>query len=331
MPAINIGDVQLVVQTVQQTQPSLKIMDDSGDIYYVNMTEGACPQTLKIKSGDKVYTAGARTLYHQVSTTDSCDSVSLQPGCYFVEILGGNGGSGGNQPTNNGTGATPQTFSFSIDTTTTVYVFRGGDGQNGGVNSASNGLTSGGGGGASGAPSFFQIGSDYIISQGGTGGIGGMAKKSDGSNQNCGAGGGGGITGATSGLGSVGSDAWDASGFVCGAGGGGSLGGTGGAASSGFLYNGSAGTDATDSAAGNGGNCSVGGLLGSSSATGGTGGANVAYTCGSQTFYSYGGGGGGAVSMGGLFGTGGKVNGGTGGSGTTGGSNTSYVKIYRLG
>ena len=40
MPAINIGDVQLVVQTVQQTQPSLKIMDDSGDIYYVNMTEG---------------------------------------------------------------------------------------------------------------------------------------------------------------------------------------------------------------------------------------------------------------------------------------------------
>lgn len=26
MPAINIGDVQVMVQTVQQTQPSLKVM-----------------------------------------------------------------------------------------------------------------------------------------------------------------------------------------------------------------------------------------------------------------------------------------------------------------
>ncbi len=330
MPAIHIGDVQVIAQTVQQTQPSLKIMNSSGDIFYVNMTEGACPETLKIQSGDKVYTAGTRSLYYEATSIDSCDSVTLQPGCYLVEVQGGAGGSGGNNSAN-GTVADVQTLSFSIDTSTTVYIFRGGDGANGGVNTASNGMKSGGGGGASGVPSFLQVGNEYVISQGGTGGIGASAAKADGTVQNCGAGGGGGITGATSGLNAVGSDAWDASGFVCGAGGGGALGGVGGTTSSGFLYNGSAGVDATDTSGGAGGASSIGGLFGNSSSTGGAGGANVSYTCGSQTFYSYGGGGGGGVSMGGLFGVGVKANGGGGGSGSSGTSTTSFVRIYRLG
>lgn len=286
MPVLNVSDFQIAVDTVQKTEHALGIKDSTGAIYYAPIDVGNCPSSLKVRSGDTVYTVGQSNLYQSVTSIDTCETISLPPGCYTVVLVGGRGGDGGN---NTGTGgnAVEQTFSFNITQTTNVYAFRGGDGAGGGFNESSGGVTSGGGGGS--------------VSAGGTG------------------------------LGSTGADALDASGFVCSAGGGGAVGGAGGAETSGFLYNGAAGTAAGDNAGGAGGNSSMGGLFGSASATGGTGGANVSYTCGGVTFYSYGGGGGGAVSTGGLFGAGVGVNGGNGGSGSSGASSTSFVMIYRFG
>lgn len=330
MPVLNISDFQIAVDTVQKTEHALGIKDSTGAVYYAPIDVGNCPSSLKVKSGDTVYTVGQSNLYQSVTSIDTCETISLPPGCYKVVVVGGRGGDGGN---NAGTGgdAIEQTFSFNITQTTNVYAFRGGDGAGGAFNESSGGVTSGGGGGASGVPSMFQVGDDYIISQGGDGGVGGAGENSKGVAQNCGGGGGGSVSAGGTGLGSTGADAWDASGFVCSAGGGGAVGGAGGAATSGFLYNGAAGTAAGDNGGGAGGNSSMGGLFGSSSATGGTGGANVSYTCGGVTFYSYGGGGGGAVSTGGLFGAGIGVNGGNGGSGSSGASSTSFVMIYRFG
>ncbi|MBR2483048.1 MAG: hypothetical protein IKB49_04170 [Alphaproteobacteria bacterium] len=330
MPVLNVGDFQMIVQTVQETQPSLKIMGADGVIYYANAFIGECPNALKVSNGEDVYTIGSRSLYYEVTTFDTCETVTLVPGCYTVEIMGGRGGQGGNNADEASGLAQAETLSFSISVDTTVYLFRGGDGKNGGVNSSGS-IYSGGGGGASGVPSFFQVGIDYIVSQGGDGAQGAGGYNSSGVEQTCGAGGGGSATSGGDGWVARGSDALGANGFVCGGGGGGAVGGAAGATSSGFLYNGSAGAAATDTAGGAGGNSSMGGLLGSSSATGGAGGANVAYTCGTQTIYSYGGGGGGSVSTGGLFGSGVGVNGGAGGSGSTGSSSVSYVRIYRFG
>ena len=181
MPAINIGDFQIMVQTVQQTQPALKFMDSAGVVYYAPVHAGACPNSLVVGDLSNPYTVGDSALIYEATTLDSCQRVSLQAGCYSVEVLGGRGGDGGNNAGSAGD-ATPETFSFSVSETTDVYVFRGGDGKAGGVNS-SGGLYSGGGGGASGVPSFFAVGSNYIISQGGTGGDGSVATKSDGTDQ----------------------------------------------------------------------------------------------------------------------------------------------------
>lgn len=329
MPVLQIADFAVNLLSAPTTSPALAVMSYTGQIYYADAHIGECPNSLKITDGENVWTIGSRELYWQATTFDTCENVTLVPGCYTVEVLGGNGGQGGNNTDSPG-GATAQVFSFSVTTETVGYALRGSDGNAGLVNSNGS-VYSGGGGGASGVPSFFQVGSDFVISDGGAGASGGGGYNSSGVEQSCGAGGGGHVTDGVDGLVAMGSDALGANGFVCGGGGGGATGGEAGAASSGFLYNGLAGTGATDSAGGTGGGSSMGGLLGSSNATGGVGGANVAYSCGNQTFYSYGGGGGGSVSTGGLFGVGIGVNGGDGGSGGSGASDVSYVRIYRMG
>lgn len=330
MPVLNVGDFQIAVDTVQNTEHALGIKNSKGEIYYAPVTQANCPSSLKIKSGDTIYTVGQSTLIHEITTVNMCETISLMPGCYTVMIMGGSGGDGGNKP-NTGSDAVQEVYSFNLTQTTNVYAFRGGDGNNGGVNLSSSGIYSGGGGGASGVPSMFQVGENYIISQGGNGGNGTGGYNNNKEEQNCGAGGGGSADVGGNGLGAAGTDSLGSTGFVCGAGGGGAVSGQTGSASSGFLYNGSAGADATEAGGGAGGDSSVGGLLGSSKAAGGVGGQNVSYTCGSVVMYSYGGGGGGAVSTGGLFGVGVGVNGGAGGSGSTGVSSTSYVRIYRVG
>lgn len=329
MPVLQVADLQIAVDTVKTTEFALNIKDQTGAIYYAPVSVGSCPDSLKIKKDGVVYTVGQSSLYHEVTSLNSCEAIELRPGCYTVEILGGRGGDGGGR-TGNGQDAAPEIYSFTIDTATTVYAFRGGDGNAGGVNSASSGVMSAGGGGASGAPSFFQVGDEFVLSQGGAGGAGQGGYNSSKVEQECGSGGGGSFEQGTDGVAAKGGDAWGADGLGCGGGGGGAVGGGGGVAASGMLYRGNVGADATDSGGGDGGSSSMGGLLGSSNATGGAGGANVSWSCGGQTITSYGGGGGGAVSTGGLLGVGVGVNGGAGGSGVQNVSDVSYVKIYRF-
>ena len=289
MPAINIGDIQIQVQAAQNTTPSLKFMTRDGTIYYADAALGVCPNSLMVGDGTKNYTIGTSQLVYWAENIDSCETISLAAGCYTAYVMGGRGGDGGNNAGNGGN-ATVATYSFNLTATTDVYVFRGGDGNAGGANASSGGIYSGGGGGASGAPSFIQVGTEYVISQGGDGGAGGGGYNNSKEEQECGAGGGGSATNAGSGLSASGTDSIGNDGFVCGGGGGGSLGGSGGATTSGFLYNGLAGTDATDTTGGTGGDSSMAGLFGSSRATGGAGGANVSWSCGGQMIYSYGGG-----------------------------------------
>ena len=54
---------------------------------------GNCPSSLKVKSGDTVYTVGQSNLYQSVTSIDTCETISLPPGCYKV-VVGVNGGSG---------------------------------------------------------------------------------------------------------------------------------------------------------------------------------------------------------------------------------------------
>ncbi len=329
MPVLNVADLQIAIDTVKKTEFALAIKDSRGAIYYAPASVGACPDSLKLKKDGVTYTIGQSSLYHEVTTLDSCEEIELRPGCYTVEVLGGRGGDGGGN-VGSGADAKPQIFSFTIDTTTIAYALRGGDGNPGGENLSSTGIAAAGGGGASGVPSLFQIGNDYVISQGGAGGNGGGGDNSNKEEQQCGAGGGGNVDGGADGMVAMGSDSFGSDGFACGGGGGGAIGGAEGAAASGLLYRGLVGSAATETGAGAGGGTSVGGLAGSSSANGGAGGANVSYSCGTQIVYSYGGGGGGGVSTGGLFGVGVGVNGGDGGSGSSGASASSYVRIYRF-
>lgn len=329
MPVLNVADLQIAVDTVKTTDFALGIKDASGAVYYAPMSVGSCPDSLKVQKDGLTYTIGQSTLYHEVTSVNSCEEIELRPGCYTVELMGARGGDGGGN-LDSGQLATLQTYSFTIDVTTVAYAFRGGDGNSGTVNSSSSGVFAAGGGGASGGPSLFQIGTDFVLSNGGDGGLGAGGYNSSAEEQECGSGGGGSATQGADGLTAMGGDSWWADGLGCGAGGGGAIGGATGEAASGTLYRGNAGTAATESGGGNGGNSSIGGLFGSSSGTGGIGGANTSWVCGTQTIYSYGGGGGGAVSTGGLFGVGVGVNGGDGGSGVLDTSDTSYVRIYRF-
>jgi hypothetical protein len=129
---------------------------------------------------------------------------------------------------------------------------------------------------------------------------------------------------------------------ICGGGGGGAPNGLGGAAVSATKLKATAGTNATSDGGGNGGDAEN--LRGDSqtknTARGGFGGKNFTYKCAGHTATSYGGGGGGATCA--LAVTSNCENlgswcysdcadGGNGASGSTDKSDTSYVKIYKIG
>lgn len=305
MPAIHIGDIQIPVQMVQQTTPSLKIMDATGTVYYADAMAGACPDSVKVSDGTNVYSVGTQYLYYESDSVNSCDTISLPPGCYSVQVRGGRGGAGGG---NGGAGmdAVAQTYSFTITQQTDAVVFRGGDGNAGAVNTSGN-AASGGGGGASGVASMFAINGAVVMSD-------------------CGAGGGGNAGDMSNALGGYADSGLGNGFFLCGAGGGGAPSGSGGDGASSGAYRADAGGDGTGTGGGDGGAAHR--ML--SERSGGDGGATLSFSCGGQMLYSYGGGGGGGVQASSNVPYR-DVNGGAGGTGSTGASDTSYVRIYKFG
>lgn len=326
MPVLNVGDIQVQVETVKRASPSLNFMDSSGNIFYAKLSRGSCPGTLKVMVDGAIYNTGTYGLYYESGASNKCETVQLEPGCYHVEVLGGRGGDGGN---NSGSGgaAVPATYDFTITTATVAYVLRGGNGNAGAMVNDGN-IYSGGGGGASGMGSVFVVNDVVTESVGGSGGRGGFGFDDLGNvHEACG--GGGGNAGANSdGLVGFAAENWGGNDtYICGGGGGGSASGTGGGGASSSSLTTNPGTAGSGTAGGNGGGFRR--LL--SRIDGGTGGATISQTCGGHVVYSYGGGGGGAASAKGLLGFIGVKNlaGGNGGSGV---SDTSdgYVRIMRF-
>ena len=325
-PVIHIGDATIQTTVEQKTYPSLHIMDHTGAVYHV-----------AVRAQDEQLATGTETLVYEQSAINTCETVTLDAGLYRAELRGGSGGLA--SKCNAGAFNTPQlgtinTTIIKLDASTTISVFRGGDGNKGGVINTHQTC----GGGASGADSLIVLPTRTIRA---TGGVGiGCSMSANLSGYPRGSiyyyfrynGGGGGVSDMANGLKGLVNSAYVAGG------GGGAPNGMGGAA----VKNTTAGANATSTGGGNGGDATNpnGDSKTSNIGYGGRGGANVTWTCGGQTITSYGGGGGGgmctgiladACDKGGSWCVADCVDGGAGGSGSTGTSTDSYVKIYRIG
>lgn len=329
-PVIHIGDATIQTTVEQKTYPSLHIMDHTGAVYHV-----------AVRAQDEQLATGTETLVYEQSAINTCETVTLDAGLYRAELRGGSGGLPSKCDGAPATLGYINTSIFKLDASTTISVFRGGDGSNSGTVNQHQ-VT---GGGASGVDSVIVLPTRTIRAIGGTGnacwGWSNLQAFSWGSVSALGrdVGGGGGVSDMANGLaGHINI------GYVAG-GGGGAPNGTGGAATT----NTTAGSNATSAGGGNGGDATNpnGDSKTSNVGYGGRGGANVTWTCGGQTITSYGGGGGGGMcamysagecaAYGGTPGGSGVAcyadcaDGGDGGSGSTGTSTDSYVKIYRIG
>ena len=321
---------------------TLHIMTHNGAVYDVveNIPSGSCIM------------GGTETLVFEADTFNTCQDVTLKPGCYRVEMMGGLGGK--NEICKDWAEqmiTEPLSGMFTLDSETTVYAFRGGDGMPGTVNKSGNYYGSFGGGasgadsvlvvddrvfrarGANGQSCYRSDGSTYQVCQNiintatavsfGTGG--GYVETHTPRNQR--------VCVLNGDYGSAYKYYWN-----LGGGGGGAPSGTGGTTwqcnrdcPSDTVVD--AGADATTAGGGDGGDVTNAyykpGDTTPKSATGGRGGANVTWTCGGQTIVSYGGGGGGAC-ISGYYGSGVAIPGGDGGSGSTNTSTNSFIRIYKM-
>ena len=322
-PVIHIGDATIQTTVEQKTYPSLHIMDHTGAVYHV-----------AVRAQDEQLATGTETLVYEQSAINTCETVTLDAGLYRAELRGGSGGLPGRCTSS--VDKTPMlgfinTSVFKLDVSTTISVFRGGDGNNSGT-VASSQLP---GGGASGVDSLIVLPTRTIRA---TGGVGVRCTKDNTSNP---AGGGQAYEARCTGggAGTNGFVGWGANEtVVCAGGGGGAPSGTGGAAAKDTT----AGADATSTGGGNGGDATNpnGDSKTSNVGHGGAGGANVAFQCGGATAIGYGGGGAGglcywvyapACTKLNAWCVADCVDGGAGGSGSTNTSTDSYVKIYRIG
>lgn len=289
---------------------------------------------------------GDETLYYEEDSINECKEITLPAGRYRIEVMGGRGGGDDDFI---GRVLTPfkEFYTFSIDTDTQIYLFRGGDGLV--TQPTASGIHMGSG--SSGVDSFAIIDGNIIRSigghgmyirnnwtftesMGGTGGANEITKNHYGEDMNFG----------RHGLG------WNY-GFIynvisAGGGGGGAPDGTASkleynantsqfefcsAEGSNCSASSTAGGPATDTGGGNGGDVYVTYKDWSVVAHGGKGGKNVYYPCGGINAVSYGAGGSGAVCKGGYLNDTEPVcyDGTDGGSGSSNSSDTSYIKIYK--
>ena len=332
MPAIHVNNVEIQVYEQQYTSPTLHVQNTDGKIYHA----------IVIPQGGEFLDASEKLVY-SADSINECEPVTLDAGMYRVELRGGAGGKQSKCQSGLGTiNPIANTVSqiFKLPTQTTVYAFRGGDGND------SDAVTKHQipGGGASGVDSMLVVGDRAIV------GIG--APSSQCFNLTIQAYPGGGQTykyhcqSTPSGTYSVENikigNAMGTTNHGCSAGGGGAPNGLGGAAASNTKVKATAGTNATSDGGGNGGD--IENLTGDSQTKnlgiGGIGGKNVYWQCAGHTAVSYGGGGSGGVCAFAIPSTcealgswcySDCADGGNGASGSTGKSDTSYVKIYKIG
>ena len=332
MPAIHVNNVEIQVYEQQYTSPTLHVQNTDGKIYHA----------IVIPDGGEFLDASEKLVY-SADSINTCQPVTLDAGMYRVELRGGAGGK--QSRCNVGLGTTnpiANTVSqiFKLPTQTTVYAFRGGDGND----SDAVTIHQIPGGGASGVDSMLVVGDRAIV------GIGAPSSQCFNLAISSYPSGGAAISfrcqSTPSGTYAIENieigQAIGTSYYGCGGGGGGAPNGIGGTSVSYINVKITAGTNATSDGGGNGGDAEN--LMGDSQtkniAYGGAGGKNVYWQCAGHTAVSYGGGGGGATcalvipsiceSMG-LWCYSDCADGGNGASGSTGKSDTSYVKIYKIG
>ena len=313
---------------------------------YFKTSDGNIYHTIdKIPDGMCILNNTGTELVYEATNFNTCNEITLQPGCYRAELRGGIG-----LQNEYCLSIAEQDFTpiisaiFSINEPTTVYVFRGGDGNAGGVNVINNAYTGSFGGGASGVDSILVVDDRVWRASGGAGKTCTQGNKTRQINQPSAA------TTLVDGNGIGGGSILNQPTLqrrvyyvyrqraIYGIGGGGGTspngaGGTDWQYHSAFL-NGdeyvNAGTNGTDERGGNGGDiyvCNNPSCTSMVAATGGIGGATVTYECGGQTAKTYGGGGGGGAHNS-SYST--AANGGDGGSGSSGSSDTSFVRIYKI-
>ncbi len=335
---LHVGDVELVAREQQITSPAIHVKTHSGDIYHV-----------PIMPLDGGIFDGIEHLVYEENTINTCQTFELPAGIYRAELRGGSGGKPYRCDTGTGTMKSPGEYVssiFKLNNATTLYALRGGDGNNGPTITGHQVP----GGGASGVDSILVVGNRTIRANGGPGtrcmNFQTRAFPSGGANHkyNCGGGGGGNYSDTTI---NDGGAAYAASSAVLCAGGGGGAningGGNGNNSKTTSNFSATASMPGTTTGGGKGGNATnlLGNAVTTNNAIGGAGGQNVTYSCGGQTAISYGGGGGGAICYGRVdsacktYGTAwcdpDCADGGAGASGSTGTSETSFIKIYKIG
>ena len=314
---------------------ALYITGPSGDVY---MAANEVPQGSCVMSGTE-------ELVFEVTNFNTCNEIVLEPGCYRAELRGGVGVANEycvDYVAQSETSIVSALFSLSEPTT--AYALRGGDGNPGGVNKSSSRYGTFGGG-ASGVDTILVVGDRVWRAEGGAGNTCTISSNNSVVNRlysatavaiGNGFGGKSGLSGDVNGYRAF--RVYKTDTFGVGGGGGGAPNDVGGAK---WQYNNTssysqvsigAGENGSDNSGGNGGDvtsCKTSACSDVVSVSGGTGGANVSYSCGGAIAMSYGGGGGGgAVLAEGstLY----YANGGSGGSGSTGSSNTSFLRIYKM-
>lgn len=312
---------------------------------YFKTSDGNIYHTIdKIPDGMCILNNNGEELVYEATNFNTCNEIVLQPGCYRAELRGGIGLQNEYCLDIVEYDLTrTESAIFSINEPTTVYVFRGGDGNPGGVNVVDYRFTGAFGGGASGVDSILVVGDRVWRASGGVGKTCVKGNKRIHINQ---------VTSVA--IEPVGNGIGGGSILnqppiqrrsyyvykqtIYGIGGGGAS--PNGAGGTNWQYHHdfintdeyvNAGTNGTGERAGNGGDiyvCNNTSCTSMVAATGGIGGATVTYECGGQTAKTYGGGGGGGAYAGTYYTN--SLNGGDGGSGSSGSSDTSFVRIYKI-
>lgn len=314
---------------------ALYITGPGGNIYMAadDVPQGSCVMS------------GTEELVYEANNINVCNSVVLEPGCYRAELRGGVGLKNDECVDFVALSETSIVSAlFSLSEPTTIYAFRGGDGNPGTVNKHTNKHGTFGGG-ASGVDSLLVVGERVWRAEGGAGNTCTISYNNSALNRlytatavtiGNGFGGKSGLSGSVNGYRAF--RVYKNDTFGVGGGGGGAPDDKGGTS---WQYNYVSSYSGVSVGAGENGSADGGGNGGDStscktykctellSATGGVGGKNVTWNCGGQVATSYGGGGGGATIYG-ASSTSYYANGGNGGSGSTGTSDTSFIRIYKM-
>ena len=113
---LHIGNMEIPVYQQKLAEHNIHILNNKGEIYYIPMiTQGNCVAD------------GTETLFYTEQEINTCNEITLPPGCYRLEMRGGNGGTASDNH-NNTHLATDVVYTLNLIDPMQITLFRGGDG-----------------------------------------------------------------------------------------------------------------------------------------------------------------------------------------------------------